>query len=59
MPGLVPGIHVLEGPRQDVDGRGMPGHDAWIKCARGTEIESRARKQPLAPTRKNGARERD
>jgi hypothetical protein len=26
MPGLVPGIHVLEGPK-DVNGRDKPGHD--------------------------------
>jgi hypothetical protein len=29
MPGLVPGIHVLElGETKDVDGRDEPGHDA-------------------------------
>ena len=27
MPGLVPGIHVLERARSDVDGRDTPGHD--------------------------------
>jgi len=27
MPGLVPGIHVLIRNKQDVDGRGKPGHD--------------------------------
>jgi hypothetical protein len=28
MPGLVPGIHVLEFiPKEDVDGRVKPGHD--------------------------------
>jgi hypothetical protein len=28
MPGLVPGIHVLDAPNQkDVDGRDKPGHD--------------------------------
>jgi len=28
MPGLVPGIHVLQcSSKQDVDGRGKPGHD--------------------------------
>jgi len=31
MPGLVPGIHVLEWvQKQDVDGRDKPGHDAEI-----------------------------
>jgi len=28
MPGLVPGIHVLNAAWQGVDGRGKPGHDA-------------------------------
>jgi hypothetical protein len=29
MPGLVPGIHVLlADPKEDVDGRDKPGHDA-------------------------------
>jgi hypothetical protein len=33
MPGLVPGIHVLEGaPRQDVDGRDKPGHDEEVRA---------------------------
>ena len=33
MPGLVPGIHVLEYPdKKDVDGRDEPGHDAERKC---------------------------
>jgi hypothetical protein len=27
MPGLVPGIHVLEAAKKDVDGRVKPGHD--------------------------------
>jgi hypothetical protein len=27
MPGLVPGIHVLNLADKDVDGRDMPGHD--------------------------------
>jgi hypothetical protein len=27
MPGLVPGIHVFEAAKQDVDGRVKPGHD--------------------------------
>jgi hypothetical protein len=27
MPGLVPGIHVLERTKEDVDGRDKPGHD--------------------------------
>jgi hypothetical protein len=27
MPGLVPGIHVLEPWNKDVDGRDEPGHD--------------------------------
>jgi hypothetical protein len=28
MPGLVPGIHVIDVARKDVDGRDKPGHDA-------------------------------
>jgi beta-N-acetylhexosaminidase len=28
MPGLVPGIHVFDASRKDVDGRDKPGHDA-------------------------------
>jgi len=28
MPGLVPGIHVFSAPKQVVDGRDKPGHDA-------------------------------
>jgi hypothetical protein len=27
MPGLVPGIHVFDESKQDVDGRDKPGHD--------------------------------
>jgi hypothetical protein len=27
MPGLVPGIHVFDVPKKDVDGRDKPGHD--------------------------------
>jgi 2-oxoglutarate/2-oxoacid ferredoxin oxidoreductase subunit beta len=27
MPGLVPGIHDLTSPSEDVDGRDKPGHD--------------------------------
>jgi len=27
MPGLVPGIHVSDAARKDVDGRDKPGHD--------------------------------
>jgi hypothetical protein len=27
MPGLEPGIHALESPNSDVDGRDKPGHD--------------------------------
>jgi hypothetical protein len=27
MPGLVPGIHVFDAAKQDVDGRDKPGHD--------------------------------
>jgi hypothetical protein len=27
MPGLVPGIHDLNDPKVDVDGRAKPGHD--------------------------------
>jgi hypothetical protein len=27
MPGLVPGIHVFNVGKQDVDGRDKPGHD--------------------------------
>jgi hypothetical protein len=30
MPGLVPGIHVLQRkPQEDVDGRVKPGHDGF------------------------------
>jgi hypothetical protein len=30
MPGLVPGIHVLQRMiEEDVDGRDKPGHDEW------------------------------
>jgi hypothetical protein len=29
MPGLVPGIHVLEGGGKGVDGRDKPGHDSY------------------------------
>jgi hypothetical protein len=30
MPGLVPGIHVLQRVmKEDVDGRDKPGHDEW------------------------------
>ena len=32
MPGLVPGIHVLLGAKQDVDGRDKPGHDGGYLC---------------------------
>jgi hypothetical protein len=36
MPGLVPGIHVLD-KNKDVDGRDEPGHDAYgINAARGS-----------------------
>jgi hypothetical protein len=36
MPGLVPGIHVLmRAWREDVDGRGKPGHDDGTVAARG------------------------
>jgi hypothetical protein len=37
MPGLVPGIHVVESSKvKDVDGRDKPGHDvnASRKCGR-------------------------
>jgi len=31
MPGLVPGIHVLNVPtKKDVDGRDKPGHDGGV-----------------------------
>ena len=38
MPGLVPGIHVLRGKAEDVDGRVKPGHDGnyrriWLSTA--------------------------
>jgi hypothetical protein len=34
MPGLVPGIHVLNVPhKEDVDGRDKPGHDQRLSSA--------------------------
>ncbi|SHK06133.1 hypothetical protein SAMN05444159_2312 [Bradyrhizobium lablabi] len=36
MPGLVPGIHVLQVEnKKDVDGRDKPGHDVVRKCLDG------------------------
>jgi hypothetical protein len=34
MPGLVPGIHVLNTCQKDVDGRDKPGHDARLSLHR-------------------------
>jgi hypothetical protein len=35
MPGLVPGIHVLQThDKEDVDGRDKPGHDAFVSLLR-------------------------
>jgi hypothetical protein len=33
MPGLVPGIHVLETDAEDVDGRNESGHDESVEPA--------------------------
>ena len=39
MPGLVPGIHVLQsGDKQDVDGRDEPGHDETTKAGMTTPV---------------------
>jgi len=43
MPGLVPGIHVLERTKEDVDGRAKPGHDEGnASKERGCAIVSRS-----------------
>jgi hypothetical protein len=36
MPGLVPGIHVFEPSKEDVDGRDKPGHDVLKGLAEST-----------------------
>jgi hypothetical protein len=39
MPGLVPGIHVLNGEKpKDVDGRDKPGHDVCSAAWRGVKF---------------------
>src|SRR5271154_5807141 len=50
MPGLVPGIHVLEPPRQakDVDGRNISGHDGRFFVEIRSPMSSSI--SPLAPT---------
>jgi len=40
MPGPVPGIHVFDTPKQDVDGRDKPGHDERTAIAFAAEITS-------------------
>ncbi|MGY3449354.1 hypothetical protein ACVILH_001696 [Bradyrhizobium sp. USDA 4353] len=52
MPGRVPGIHVLLGMPDDVDGRDRPGHDEVEKGERKTAIvvcksPGRATLQPI------------
>jgi hypothetical protein len=44
MPGLVPGIHVLNDVRKDVDGRDKPGYDAYARY-RGIEIAHNAHRR--------------
>jgi hypothetical protein len=39
MPGLVPGIHVFAEIREDVDGRGKPGHDDRKLDASGKSVK--------------------